>query len=634
MAKQIKNTTVTLYTADQQTIKSAALSLERDFNKDQLLHKVNAINDCIAGSNVVLMAENDDSIVHNRIYDTFTGPSPKKKIYQMSKSECAEFVAVFNSVPNNYQLIIDTLPPKALELALYIARHGVASGDSAKKICGSDVLLKKRSWSRDSYELSQPYKMFNIWRDLEYVSHYGYYTSRPSEAFVSIPDEWQTLLIPRVFPLSSETVESRMQNNPGKGRIVSNLNNIPHIVKVLQTMARTGSIEAGSNKLLTKTTHRRIADTVKFPDIYGSDFPDYYNSSLVTFFALGFIVNLIYRTSSSKSPAQEAKADAADTIRSTFSKIKAIGNEPQLLSEIIPGISKITRSSLSATSVTLYISQLTNLIFNNLSWKSLSDLDHKICMLNSQYDNLAFFKTCEFSTQPWIDDRTKTSISPENARERITFPFIRGLMQFFLSIGCVEVYAEPQDIEKSSFSGILFVRPTALGMYAAKMGDKPELDDNDEFIRQYELIDRPLLVISKKEGNPYDTWLSKIAKKQGNRWIVTPDSFMKDCSTLSDIQEFEKDFKKFICKDLSPIWSDFFKRMKGNIGPGVGSILGKTFTVFNINPDNKELLDYIARTPKISKLAFKAEGFKLVVSRQHTDTFIDLLKAGGFIIEQ
>lgn len=49
-----------------------------------------------------------------------------------------------------------------------------------------------------------------------------------------------------------------------------------------------------------------------------------------------------------------------------------------------------------------------------------------------------------------------------------------------MSIGCVEIYAEREEEGALPFSGILFVRPTALGMYAAGKGTKPELKDNDD----------------------------------------------------------------------------------------------------------------------------------------------------------
>lgn len=635
MANQIQKTSVTLYTADDKTIKSLTSSYELDYNKDQLLKNVRKINNLLANNDIILKAADDGAIVSNSIFDTFTGLNPKKKIYQMSKWEAAEFLAIFNSDPRNFQLIIDKLSPKALELAMYIARHGVVSGATAERICGTEVLKHdKYSWSREKYELVEPYNIFILWKDFENINQYGYYSGYYSETYITNPYEWQSLLIQKAFPLTTDTVKSHQDNNPGKGRIVNNLKNVSRIVKVLRTMVQTGSIEAGSNKLLTKTAQRRVAETVKMPAVYGDTFPEYYNTSVVTLMTLCSIVNRQYRTSSSKSITEEDKADVADTVRSFFSKLSAIGDEPQFLSELIPGVSRITRATLYSTTIPLYLSQLFNQIFADNSWKSVSDLYREICLLNSDNRNLALFRLCGFYAHPWIDDFTQNRITPDQARERLTFPFIRGVMQLLMSIGCVEIYAEPEEEGALPFSGILFVRPTALGMYAAGKGTKPELEDNDEFICQYELIDRPMLVVSKKEGNPYDAWLSKIAKRQGNRWIVTPGSFMRECTKQDDVETIEKDFKKYICKNPSAVWLDFFKRMKENIGSGVGAILGKTFTVFNINPANKELLEYIARTPEFSKIAIKAEGYKMVVSRHDTDRFIELLRAGGFIIEQ
>jgi len=206
-------------------------------------------------------------------------------------------------------------------------------------------------------------------------------------------------------------------------------------------------------------------------------------------------------------------------------------------------------------------------------------------------------------------------------------------MHILMSLGIVELYAEPEAKGGLPFSGIMFVRPTALGLYAAGRGNKPELGENDEYVCQYDLIDRPMLVVSKKEGNPYDAWLGRIATRQGNRWIVTPGSFMKECKKEDDIKSFVNDFKKFICKKPSSVWLDFFKQMERNVGSGVCQILGKGYTVYRLNPDNKELIEYISRTPEIASIAIRAEDYKLVVSSRYIDRFVELMRLGGFIVE-
>jgi len=71
MANQIQKTSVTLYTADDKTIKSLTSSYELDYNKDQLLKNVRKINNLLANNDIILKAADDGAIVSNSIFDTF-----------------------------------------------------------------------------------------------------------------------------------------------------------------------------------------------------------------------------------------------------------------------------------------------------------------------------------------------------------------------------------------------------------------------------------------------------------------------------------------------------------------------------------------------------------------------------------
>lgn len=626
------NAPVVIYIADDAEVNKLATSYRNNDTKEGIVAKVMRIFNPIQKRRIIYKTLKGEERRGGAILDNFLGLNAKKKFYQMTKADAAYILAAFDSVAKNYELVLGSLPPGGEALALFIARHGVASKETAKRICGKNIIVApKYSWSGEKDTLLPPYDVFTMWTDHESIDSYGYFRGYSSCSYIANPYPWLSLLSSKAFPVSDEPIEERVGAMGGNAFKVSNLKNVSQAVRTIQTMIKLGRIEPGATKLMTQSAWRLVDETIKLPPVYGKVFPKCCDRLVLEVLAICMLLDKRYYTAQSRMSKEQADADVADVIKSIFSKFRAIACEPQLASELLPSVSGITKGTLSATYLEKYILQLINLIFDGRGWKSLDDLDREICIKNSQCADLGLFRICGFAAFPWTDLADDKNITPENAREKLTFPFIRGFAHLLMSLGCAEIIAEPSTVD-APFSGIRFLRPTALGMYAAGVLPKPLIEENDAYVQQYELIDRPLLVVSKKEGNPYDGLLSKIAVRHGNRWIVTPASFMRECSSQEDIDAIVSDFKKYICQNPTQGWIDFFKKMSGNIGSGVCSAVGTSYIVYSINSDNKDLLEYIARTPGFAEIAIKAEGYKLVVRIKDKDRFIALLRRGGFVI--
>lgn len=197
----------------------------------------------------------------------------------------------------------------------------------------------------------------------------------------------------------------------------------------------------------------------------------------------------------------------------------------------------------------------------------------------------------------------------------------------------VEIFALPPASESDlPFSGIMYVRPTPLGLYVGKKGEKPDLSAFDSFIREYDLIENPMMIVGRKQNNPYDSWIDNIGTRIGRRWSVTTGSFLKNVNNILDLDELIADFKEYVCAEPPKRWTDFFAALSNNVGRNVGCYENQHYTVIKLNPANRELLDYLATTPQLSKIAIKAEGCRLLIKKENLPAFKDILRQGGFII--
>ena len=145
------------------------------------------------------------------------------------------------------------------------------------------------------------------------------------------------------------------------------------------------------------------------------------------------------------------------------------------------------------------------------------------------------------------------------------------------------------------------------------------------------MVNGPLLVYSRKEGNPYDNWLAEIADKQGNYWVVTTRSFVSKCKDAEEVIDRINMFYDVICAEPGSEWVRFFNTLETNNENGIEPYAGERMLLYEINPQNRDLQNLLM-TPHIAKLFLRVEGYRILVPQSNIEELKKQLREHGFIL--
>ena len=215
-------------------------------------------------------------------------------------------------------------------------------------------------------------------------------------------------------------------------------------------------------------------------------------------------------------------------------------------------------------------------------------------------------------------------------------PLVYGSLFLWASFGLLDIAYDAPDMEDSGhgvfspYDGIRYVRLTSLGAYII---GRQESYDASKLSQQLELTPSPdaLLIVSGPDSRDFAaTLLDSYANDVGNGFFQTDfATFLKGCRTQRDLELKIELFRNVVSSPLPPNWEAFFQSLQQKLEP-LEAVKG--YQLFRIPPDNKALIELVARDAVLRGLVLKAEGYHLLVAKKDLNGFKKRLQEFGYFV--
>ena len=213
---------------------------------------------------------------------------------------------------------------------------------------------------------------------------------------------------------------------------------------------------------------------------------------------------------------------------------------------------------------------------------------------------------------------SNTYLNGDNYQKMYVEGYLKGSIFLFASLGVFDIAYTKPDTEEfgetfySDWEGLEAFRITPLGAYLLGKTKEYEAPINEDSTELF-FDENELIILGKSDDKLTDTLLLNYVQKAGaSRYIVTSQSFLKDCKTPKQIKDKIALFKQTVGKSKLPDnWEAFFSLLQERSNNVVKT---DDFQVFQLNATDKELIRLIAQEKSFQNIVFKAEGYKILVA--------------------
>ena len=232
---------------------------------------------------------------------------------------------------------------------------------------------------------------------------------------------------------------------------------------------------------------------------------------------------------------------------------------------------------------------------------------------------------------------SNTYLNGDNYQKMYVEGYLKGSIFLFASLGIFDLAFTKPDTEEfgktffSDWEGLYAFRITPLGAYLLGKTKEYEAPINEDSTELF-FDENELIILGKSDDKLTDTLLLNYVQKAGaSRYIVTSQSFLKDCKTPKQIKDKIALFKQTVGKSKLPNnWETFFDLLQERSNNVVKT---DDFQVFQLNATDKELIRLIAQEKSFQNIVFKAEGYKILVANDKVTSFRSKLKDWGYLLK-
>lgn len=605
-------------------------------NKATIVDRLHRIRTRLGKSRVKYVDKRGQLVMPPTTVTNVFGPAPTRTFYVADKFSLATALAYYMSDDRNLSEEEREMDNCTDVLAELIARTGTATLEDAKKIGGTDsVTVSGPYWNR-KVKLTGKLSAFRVWQK-DFGVHY--YSTRNPEYYIRMPERLINKTIDRVFPPEPDSLETL----PGEADdylVVDRQQRVSALLTVFAALSEAGMVKTGSNKLMTKSDFKRLqsnsgddAETDEVAIATGTRrWKEDVSLESIPFLTGFFVTDCGYHNEkASMTPFQ------AEIVKYFIGQLHSVKGYPQLARMFLPGVDGITSASLRSLEYTPVLSIIVSLLKGQTEglWHSVPNFVHRVyaaaARINDEFliDTSDAWPSLTFNYSGY----KAYSVTPSNAVRDLLFQFVRGVIFFLTALGVVEAAIErkPSDTE-TPFAALRYIRLTPLGLYALGRTEKVDFTSENKFAHRYELVDSPLIVVALDPSNPYNVWLDKKGTRRGNRWIITSETFLSGCNDAEDVKRAVEEFEKFICAKPSEAWTSFFDRLVRNAGEGSVRVPTGSFVMFEVNPDNRELLTFLTTDPEVRGMIYRAEGYRIIMPVATLSSFRQAMLRGGFLV--
>lgn len=637
----MKNTKQLFYVVPQRVIDFMVGAYATSYTKDDIVGLLNRIRDNMSSNDIEYVDPDGNKITVPDYIQKVFGPKRTGSYYSMNKDRLMEALAYFKGDDRNDSLLKRGIKSDEDKLLTLTVKRGAVNVPEVRKLMGNNAVEVQSSyWWRVKVNLREDIKKYRTFL-CEYRRSS---TVLARDVYVRPPLKGTGDTIRTVYPVAPEVQDP----NPDKKDTIVTVNRmetVGQLMSVALAMLEAGTISAGVTKLLSKADQKKAAKMVASDPVAtavdnalrkckgGADVMEMDSVAL-----LGFLFDdqCGYSNILKKNVRTD---DLADIVKNIVAYLyDQYQSYSQIVQMMLPQI-----EGLTAAQIRYFMTRTaTECLFDSiqsLGDKNWTPVDN---IVRDAYRRL-FMKDCEllftkmdyWPKLTYADaDGKKIDVTPGNVVGAMTFPLVRGYVYFLTALGVLETTVDLSDCgcDGNPFKRLKYTRLTPLGMYVLDKGPHVDITINTNYVQNYELIDNPLIVVALDADNPYNTWLNRIGRPTGNRWVVTPGSFLSCCHSKNDIDHTIRDFKKFICDKPSAAWKRFFDTVIKNAGAGSMSVDPMYYMIYDINPENTELQRFLATDMMMRRLVIRAEGYRILVPREKNDIFKLQLKAAGYLI--
>ena len=545
---------------------------------------------------------------------------PTGKPYQVRKNNLVRVCALLHCCPGNIRLVVSLLPDKYGQVLRIILADGCVSYTRLQALGITDMLVKQGYYSWNRWQRGPLASLLAVQESRKAgLDEFEYRYER--DGYLFLPD---FLAEPYAQALAPEMTQIALlhRESPEQGLVtVTAEKEFVASFPLIQGIYRQSGIKVSGLKISAALSGKILSKTT-IPEVIPTHVREFAKVNIGQYFLPPLVVSLDDKFGKS---VEDHVSEAVQTLRNSFPET--------LCPALLPHIKGFRANVLQDVRQQQWMSVLGGAFKSFpdewISLRALCDFIHGHAFepwsVGHIIDAEAFLKMYPFNTL------TATAILPDNQGEEIDHEMLRALSLALYGMGAAELAVDvSQEAPDTPCSPIRMVRLTPLGRYA--FGFATEYHTETVASQACFSLDEHRLIIQSVSGNnPYESLLMDTATPiGGGKFVMSAESFLKNCSTIKDVDEKVKFFEDYVAHDPPQVWKDFFQTIRQRCKP-LQPIKG-SFIFLQLDPSNKALSSLILGDPEIRSLIIMAEDYRLLVQKEDYAKLCKLLKKHGYLL--
>ena len=272
----------------------------------------------------------------------------------------------------------------------------------------------------------------------------------------------------------------------------------------------------------------------------------------------------------------------------------------------------------------------------NHQWVSVEGMIGNLLRKNACYSHIHLFHNMDFYYN-YVKFKNKANdkgtVYFDQYRKEVSEPFVRGVLLLLASVGMLDIaYRDYQESDTSYVDWLKYVRLTNLGDYAVGISQEYQPKVVTKEIKYFEIDEEWLMIRTLEDNPPYLSFLEETGIPAGpHRYKFSIESFLSRCTDKNDVAKKIDFFKQTIGTPTSEVWTRFFEALPERCGP-FKEVKKSNYAIYQIDPDNKDMIHLIGTDPVLKKWVIRAEGFLFLVKKEDLDAFTSEMKKRGYIL--
>lgn len=577
--------------------------LYKQFGATELKDVAYTVFNCIKDNTIKIAREAEDNETALFPYEELS------QNLKVNKPTYCSFISFFLADIENFKVYYNSLP-EGYKIALqYIVENGSIELNHLKKLSGDSNFAKyvEVSW-RTTFVIDD--RMFFLERSPYYYKD-----------IIRLNDNYKAFIYKALC--NAKELPDGVEDLPSEFKSFSNGSAFLDATDIIYEAYKQKWLKLDEKGKIGATEMKRAIKLTGLTDFFPAEHKKILFTT-PTAIAIAIYVNQL-KYVKTHNPAFNVKL-ACDALHLTAGSF--------ILSNLLPFIGGIKRAELwrYEEMFSSYILRYFNLIANTKGWISFEDTYKSMKFFNGGLSyNIPIGNNYFFSRCGIYEKNNYESIIEENSRLLLDIPLLKLIACGLSVFGVVDIaYSQIDPKEEIPYAFIRYFRLTEFGEYVFGKKDSYKFDVQQKKEPKFDIDNERLIIRSISDNNPFTSFINDIAVGIGaNRFQVSSKTMLSSCSSQKDLDEKIGLFKRLVCDDLPQNWQDFFNELRQRIKPLKSA---SNYHIFEIDKNNKPLIELISNDAEIRKLIIKAEGYRILVDTSKYDSFKKLMKSKGYII--